>query len=188
MVAPFDIYVCNTHHTTIYISCFSFFILDFCDKLYSDDLQFGYKYKSSTSVPGWLCRQFLSSSRNIHLSMLLRWTVAKLLISVYFLNTFVNPWQRDSSHLCSRFTSWLLASKIRSATLNGILNGTRQDPVYSLSYLQCTWTGCLEKVDLVLRISSLVLCPTVMIFCCCLLHQKWFTKPIATLWKVCWEE
>ena len=41
-----------------------------------------------------------------------------------------------------------------------------RDPVYSLSYLQCTWTGCLEKVDLVLRISSLVLCPTVMIFCC----------------------
>ena len=89
MVAPFDIYVCNTHHTTIYISCFSFFILDFCDKLYSDDLQFGYKYKSSTSVPGWLCRQFLSSSRNIHLSMLLRWTVATLLRSVYFLNYFV---------------------------------------------------------------------------------------------------
>ena len=47
-----------------------------------------------------------------------------------------------------------------------------RDPVYPLSYLQCTWMG-LEKMGLaaILGISSLVLWPTVMIFCSCLLPE-----------------
>ena len=91
-------------------------------------------------VPCWLCRQFLSSSRKINLSMLLGWTVTKLLISVYF---FV--WgllaAYEIQNLCVKWSATQTASYSF-----GILNGTRQGFCLSLILFTMYMDGLLVKL------------------------------------------